>query len=87
MAGDKMSHSNKNIKLEGVTEDSGWKVIYESNCVTEWMRQIKTDRSAESIIKELVDAGDYAGWTGVELHKGFSRNGLLVFVSTWDSSG
>lgn len=80
-------HKGKNIKLTGVTEDSGWKVKYQGRCITEWVREIhSTDRTPESIINELLDAGDYDGWTGVQYAKGLSTENKLVFTSTWDSS-
>lgn len=79
-------HKGKNIKLDGVVSDSGWKIKYQGRCITEWMREIRTDRTPESIIKELLDAGDYDGWTGVQFAKGLSSDDWLVFTSTWDSS-
>ena len=77
----------KNIKLEGVTDDTGWRVTYNSGMIIEWKRSMRTKRTPESIIKELTDAGDYDGWTGVQFAKGYSAGEWLVFTSVWDSTG
>lgn len=77
----------KNIKLEGVIYDSGWIMTHDDQYKgrREWERRIKTDRTPESIIKELEDAGDHGGWTGVALWLGRSTEDTLCFGSVYDS--
>ena len=81
-----MEFSIKNIKLEGVTKDSGWNVSATGNCYTEWCRSIETSRLPNEIAEELRKEGDHPGWTGVTYAPGLSKKGCLVFTSVWDSS-
>jgi hypothetical protein len=80
-----MQYTIKNIKLSDVTEDSGWVVFQKGNCYTQWKRVIVTQRSPDEIYNELRNASDYPGWTGVNYAPGYSKPGILVFTSTYDS--
>ncbi len=80
-----MGFKIKNIKLEGVTKDSGWNVSARGNCYTEWCRAIETSRSPNEIAEELRKEEGHPGWTGVTYAPGLSKPGILVFTSTYDS--
>lgn len=80
-----MRNANLNTPIEGATEDSGWVVTYDSRCITDWTRTVKTSRPHDEVARELIDRGDFPGWTGVHSKQG-KVEGTVVFTSTWDSS-
>jgi hypothetical protein len=80
-----MRHSIKNIALTGADSDTGWQVAHEGRCYTTWHRRVESGKSPDALAREMLGAGDYPGWTGVEYSEGLSDGEIHVFVSTWDS--
>jgi hypothetical protein len=81
-----MKHSIKNAQVPGATSDTGWVVVYDRRGITEWHRTIATDRNPSEVAGEIHANGDFPGWTGVEVVKHQTKNGITVLSSTWDSS-
>lgn len=82
-----MNHSIKDIPLQGTSEDTGWKVSLRGHAWTDWKRTMKSTRNPQELAQEMLDNKDYPGWTGVNYAPGLSKDGFVVFTSTWDSSG
>lgn len=80
------SYPIKNKPLKGAVDDTGWEVSEKGRAWTTWKREIVSERNPEDLVKEMERNKDFPGWTGVEIHKGWSKPGVPVFVSTWDSS-
>jgi hypothetical protein len=85
------STDNQDLPNWMAESDSKWVVSYKGNCCTTWLRSVKVNPKHDytstviAIRDHLLRTKDHPGWTGVEYCPGYSKDGVAVFSTTYDS--